>query len=251
MKAVSSISSRAILAGALMIAGLAAPTAAVAQEEEKALSVSGNVAFVTDYRFRGISYSDLDPALQGGINLNSSTGLFASIWGSSIADFNGSTVEMDFTGGWSGDIAGVTTTAGVTYYTYPGGSDTNIVELFGSVGIPLGPVTATFGLNWAPDQKNLSTSSRYAFGQISGAIPGTPITLKGVLGNERGSLVADDSGTKTNKWDWLIGADVTWEALTFGVAYVGNNLTNNDVPGFGRFNRNAQETVVFSVTAAF
>lgn len=251
MKAVSSISSRAVLAGALMIAGLAAPTAAIAQEEEsKPLSVSANVAFVTDYRFRGVSLSNLDPAVQGGITLTTEPGLFVSAWGSSIADFNGSTVEMDWTAGWSGDIAGVSTTAGVIYYTYPGGTDTNVVELFGSVGIPLGPVTATFGLNWAPDQKNLPTSSRYAFGQISGAIPGTPITLKGVLGNERGGLVVDDSGTKTNKWDWLIGADVTWEALTFGVSYVGNNLTNNTFPG-GRFNRNAQETVVFSVTAAF
>jgi uncharacterized protein (TIGR02001 family) len=250
MKAVSSISSRAVLAGALMIAGLSASTAAVAQEEEKALSVSGTAAFVTDYRFRGISYSDLDPAVQAGITLTTAPGLFFSAWGSSIADFNGATVEMDWTAGWSGDIAGVSTSAGVIYYSYPGGSNTDVVELFGTVGVPLGPVTATFGLNWAPDQKNLATSSRYAFGQLTAAIPDTPVTLKAVLGNERGALVVDDSGTKTHKWDWQIGADLTWEALTVGVSYVGNNLTNNTFPG-GRFNRNAQETIVFSVTAAF
>ena len=43
MKAVSSISSRAVLAGALMLGALVAPTAASAQEEEaKALTVSGS-----------------------------------------------------------------------------------------------------------------------------------------------------------------------------------------------------------------
>jgi uncharacterized protein (TIGR02001 family) len=239
-----------MLAGTLMIAGLSASTAAVAQEEEKFLSASGTAAFVTDYRFRGVSYSDLDPAVQGGITLTTAPGLFVSVWGSSIADFNGSTVEMDWTAGWSGEIAGINTSAGVIYYTYPGGHDTDVVELFGTVGVPLGPVTATFGVNWAPDQENLATSSRYAFGQLTAAIPETPFTLKAILGNERGALVVDDSGTKTNKWDWQIGADATWEALTFGVAYVGNNLTNETFPG-GRYNRSAQETVVFSVTASF
>ena len=252
MKDVFTISHRTMLAGALMLAVLAAPTAALAQDEEKALSVSGTAAFVTDYRFRGISYSDLDPAVQASITLTTKPGFFFSAWGSSIADFNGSTVEVDLTAGWSGELVGLNTSAGVIYYTYPGGTDTNVWELFGSVGIPLGPVTATFGLNWAPDQGNLSRSNRYAFGQVSGAIPGTPVTLKAILGNERGSLVVDDSWTKTSKWDWTIGADLTWEALTFGVAYVGNNLTNNDTaPWGGVFNRNAQETVVFSVTAAF
>ena len=113
MKAVSSISSRAVLAGALMIASLTASTAAVAQEEEKALTVSGSAAFVSDYRFRGISFSDLDPAVQGSITLTTAPGLFFSVWGSSIADFNGSTVEMDWTAGWSGDIAGVSTSADI------------------------------------------------------------------------------------------------------------------------------------------
>jgi uncharacterized protein (TIGR02001 family) len=226
------------------------PAGAAKAEEDPALKVSGTAAFVTDYRFRSVSFSDLDPAVQASITLTTKPGFFFSAWGSSIADFNGSTTEIDLTAGWAGELAGLNTSAGVIYYTYPGGSNTNVWEFFGSVGIPLGPVTATFGLNWAPDQDNLVSSSRYAFGQLTAAIPGTPITLKGILGNERGGLVVDDSGTKTHKWDWQIGGDLTWEALTFGVYYIGNNLTTNTFPG-GRFNRTSQETVVFSVTAAF
>jgi uncharacterized protein (TIGR02001 family) len=254
MKAVSSISNRAVLAGALMLGALAAPTAAVAQEEDKAVTISGTAAFVSDYRFRGISYSDIDPAVQAGITLETKPGFFIGAWGSSIADFNGSTTEIDITAGWAGDIAGLSVSGGAIYYAYPGGTDTNIIEFFGTVGVPLGPVTATAGVNWAPSQDNLDRSSRYAFGMLSAGVPNTPITLKASLGNERGGLVADESGSTTSKWDWLVGADVTWEMLTFGVAYVGNDLTNrtiSDGESSFRANRLAKDTVVFSVTAAF
>ncbi len=244
------VRSTLLAAAPLMVAMLAPAGAALAQDDTPDLKVSGTAAFVTDYRFRGISFSDLDPAVQASITLTTKPGIFFSAWGSSIADFNGATTEIDLTAGWSGAIAGLNTSAGLIYYTYPGGSNTNVWEFFGSVGIPLGPVTTTFGLNWAPDQDNLRSSSRYAFGTISAAIPGTPITLSGTLGNERGGLVFDDSATKTHKWDWNIGASASWQALTFGVNYIGSNLTNNTFPG-GRFNRTAQETVVFSVTASF
>ena len=251
MKAVSTIGSRAVLSGALMIAALVAPTAAAAQDEEtKPLSVSGSAAFVSDYRFRGISLSDIDPAVQAGITLTTAPGLFVGAWGSSIADFNGATTEIDLIAGWAGSLAGVDVSAGGTFYTYPGGSNTNIYEFFGTVGIPLGPVTATFGLNWSPNQKNLDRSNRYAFGTLSADIPGAPITVKATLGNERGSLVIDEWGGKTSKWDWLIGADLKWEMLTLGVAYVGNDIKSRVVEGY-RYNRIARDTVVVSLSASF
>lgn len=244
-----------VLSGALFLAALAMPAVASAQEEEKAVSFSGSATFVSDYRFRGISYSDLDPAVQAGINLNTAPGFFVSIWGSSIADYAGSTTEIDLTGGWTGDLAGVTTTVGVIGYFYPGSSDTTVVELFGTAAIPLGPVTATAGINWAPDQGNLSRSSRYFFGGLSAAIPNTPITLKGTLGNERGSLVVDETGNSTSKWDWLIGADITFSPITVGIAYVGTDLSNSTLDfgegGSYRANRVAKDTVVVSLTAAF
>lgn len=252
---------RALVAGALMLAATALPTAASAQEAEKedAIKITGSAAFVSDYRFRGISFSDLDPAVQPFIQLTTAPGLFVSLWGSSIADFNGATTEIDVTGGWTGSVVGLNTTVGVIGYLYPGGSNTDTVELFGSVGIPLGPVTTTFGVNWQPDQKNLSRSNRYFFGTVSGGIPGIPITLKATLGNERGGLVVDQTGDKTSKWDWLIGADLTWKALTLGVAYVGTDLSTRNInlagddetPAVGRANRTAKDTVVVSLTAAF
>jgi uncharacterized protein (TIGR02001 family) len=240
------------LASATLLAILASPVQA--QDEEEFPKITGSAAFVSDYRFRGISFSDLDPAVQGFIQLTTKPGFFVSAWGSSISDFNGANTEIDVTGGWAGVLGGLNTSFGVIGYLYPGGTGTDTVELFGSVGIPLGPVTATFGLNWQPDQKNLTRSNRYAFGTIAAAIPGAPITLKATLGNERGGLVVDQTGQSSDKWDWLIGADLTWKALTLGVAYVGTDLATprfTDEDGSFRANRTAQDTVVVSLTAAF
>lgn len=254
MQIISFFNGKAMLAGALMLGALAAPTAAIAQETEKAVTVSGTAAFVSDYRFRGVSYSNLDPAVQAGLTLDTRSGFFIGAWGTSMADFNGATTEIDISAGWVGALAGFDVSGGAILYAYPGGTDTNTVELFGTVSLPLGPVVASLGLNWAPAQDNLARSNRYVFGMLSAGIPNTPITLNASLGHERGGLVEDESGSTTSKWDWQAGADVTWDKLTFGVAYVGNDLTRRtitDGESAFRANRTAKDAVVFTVTAAF
>lgn len=250
----SSIRVQAVLASVLMLGALVAPAAVLAQDAEKAVTVSGSAAFVSDYRFRGISFSNLDPAVQAAITLETRPGFFIGAWGSTLADFNGATTEVDISAGWAGTLVGLDVSGGAILYAYPGGTGTNIVELFGTVGVPLGPVTASLGLNWAPSQDNLARSSRYAFGMLSAGIPNTPITLNASLGNERGGLVEDESGSTTAKWDWQVGADATWEMLTFGVAYVGNDLTRrtiSDGTSLFRANRTAKDGILVSVTASF
>ena len=59
----------AIVPGIVLLAygGGVAPSA-LAQDDESPISLSANVAIVTDYRFRGISLSDNDAAIQGGLD---------------------------------------------------------------------------------------------------------------------------------------------------------------------------------------
>ena len=77
--------------------------------------VSYNVALTSDYRYRGVSQSRLDPALQGGVDyVHNPTGLYAGTWLSTIKwtkDLGGSgDVEMDIYGGKKGEIATATRT---------------------------------------------------------------------------------------------------------------------------------------------
>ena len=62
---------RSLMAVTLLAGTALAATPAMAQDEENpAVTVSGNVALVTDYRFRGVGLSGGDAAIQGGITLS-------------------------------------------------------------------------------------------------------------------------------------------------------------------------------------
>ena len=73
---------------ALAATAFAAP--ALAQDElepaggDGGLDVSATVTGVSDYRFRGVSSSDRDPAIQGSVDLNY-RGFYVGAWASSIA----------------------------------------------------------------------------------------------------------------------------------------------------------------------
>ncbi|WP_317201638.1 TorF family putative porin [Janthinobacterium sp.] len=105
--------------------------------------VSYNVALTNDYRFRGVSQSRLDPALQGGVDYtHNPTGLYAGTWLSTIKwtkDAGGSgDVEMDIYGGKKGEIAkDISYDVGGLYYFYPSNGlhpSANTFELYGQVG---------------------------------------------------------------------------------------------------------------------
>jgi uncharacterized protein (TIGR02001 family) len=251
MKHLCCIPRPAHLTLAAALAVVLAPGAAMAQDASASpFEVSGSVSLVSDYRFRGVSFSDIGPAIQPYLQVSTTPGFFVSFWGSNVSDFNGATTEIDLSAGWSGTVAGLDTSVGVLAYLYPGGTGTDVVEFFGTTGFALGPATATLGLNWAPAQANLATSNRYLYGAVSSAIPGTPVTLKASLGNERGSFVSDDTGRTTGKWDWLVGVDLSVSSVTLGVAYIGSDLPSRHSSG-DRANRLGRDGILLSLSASF
>lgn len=226
---------RGLGAAAFLSSAVIAAAPAQAQGETdppSAVEVSGNVAIVSDYRFRGVSLSGGDPALQGGIDVAHESGFYVGTWASSIDD--GGTdllgdMELDLYGGWSGEIAnGLTLDAGLLYYMYPTedlGADTDYFEPYASLAFTLGPAEATVGGAYAFDQDALGGSDNlYLYTDLGVGIPNTPITLGGHLGYTDGVLAppllagsTDDSGL-----DWSLGASaVVLGGLEVGVTYVG------------------------------
>jgi len=114
-----------------------------AQEQQPESQVSYNAAVTSDYRFRGISQSRLDPALQGGADyVHNPTGLYVGTWLSTIKwtkDLGGDgNIEWDIYGGKRGNLSGdITYDVGGLYYFYPNNSLTpnaNTFELYGQLG---------------------------------------------------------------------------------------------------------------------
>lgn len=242
--------STTIAALALCTAGSAfAQDAAAPAEATPAITFTGTAAFVTDYRFRGVSLSDRDIAGQASITATSSFGLFASIWGSTIepvgatATSNGSEQEIDLTIGYSKAIGNITPSFGVIGYIYPGGKNVAYYEPFVSLAGTLGPVGVTVGLNYAPDQENTFEDNTYVYGLVTFGIPNSPITLKGSVGYEDGAFDYGSGG----KFDYMVGVDAKYKFLTLGLQYIGNDLDNTSFA----LRRNRKDGVVVSLTAAF
>ncbi|NCP20063.1 MAG: hypothetical protein GW855_12990 [Erythrobacter sp.] len=236
------------IAPAALLAAFLFASPALAQEEEEdtgPIAISGNVSLVTDYRFRGVTFSDEDIAVQGGIDIGHESGFYVGAWASSLEDsaLYGHT-ELDIYAGWSGEVSsGITVDAGVLYYIYPNGNDavgdSDYVEPYASVTAAFGPVEATVGAAYAPEQgAALPSDNIYVYGDLGTGIPDTPISLTAHLGYSEGSLDYGSGGYL----DWSIGASASYNILTLGVAYVDTDLP--DLPG-------QDGAVVFSIGASF
>jgi uncharacterized protein (TIGR02001 family) len=205
---------------------------AFAQDEQEpaggdgGFDISATVTGVTDYRFRGVSESGRDPALQGSVDI-SYHGFYAGAWASSIARVDGTNVELDLYAGYAGSAGPVEYEVGAIAYLYPGGhGNANIYEGMASLSYTLGPATAKLTANYAPDQENLDGDNFYLNGELRVGIPTTPVTAFASLGRERGSFYG-------RKWDWRLGFEFTRGPFTASVAYVDTNL-DSDTNFLGR-----------------
>lgn len=137
---------------------------AQAKAPEPDYTLSFNAGVVTDYRYRGISQSRLDPAVQGGVDFAHKSGFYLGAWGSSIhwiKDAGGDgDVEVDVYGGFKGAAGDVGYDIGVLTYQYPSNKlnpSANTTEIYGAVTV--GPATlkyshATTNLFGFSDSKN-------------------------------------------------------------------------------------------------
>jgi len=231
LTSVRSLMAATILAGSAFVA---APAAA----QDLGVELSGNAAIVSEYRFRGVDLSGGDIAIQGGVDAALPAGFYVGTWGSSLDEDTvgyGHT-ELDVYGGWSGEFGAISTDIGVIAYLYPnaGPGDFDYIEVYGSVGVGVGPADVTLGVAYAPEQDSLGNfDNLYIYGDIGVGIPGTPLSLSGHLGYTDGVLAPDllVGGTDGTGFDWSVGADLALgEVVSVGVAYVG---AEGDVqPGF-------------------
>jgi len=221
----------------LLLAGTLA-SALPAQAEEGGFlggELSANISMLNDYRFRGVSLNDEGFALQGGLDWGHESGFYVGTWASNISEFNGSSMETNLYGGYAGEAGGLNYDVGGLLFHYPGGTGTDYFELYGSIGMDLGFVSATLGSNYAFSNDNLGNEDNlyiYTSGEV--VIPDTPVTVNMQLGYEDGAF-AD------GKWDWTIGASVNFQGLDVGVSYIDTNMAGDA----------SDATVVFSVGASF
>lgn len=207
------------------------------------VTVSGDAAVVTDYRFRGVSRSDEDIAVQGGVELAHDSGFYAGGWASSLG--GGSSfgdAELNAYGGWSGEVeSGFTLDAGLRYYAFAGREealgDDDYVEPRASISYSIGPAELTTGAAYAVNALG-DGDNLYVYSDVAVGVPLTAITLTGHVGYSDGPLALQGDG---DALDWSLGGEYVVGPVTFGLSYV-------DTDGAGEL---VDATVVGSVGVRF
>jgi uncharacterized protein (TIGR02001 family) len=251
----------------LILSGLVSVPAIAADAPASPHTIAFNVGVTTDYIFRGISQSQHDPAIFGGVDYSHSSGLYAGTWlstqkwvdeslGAVSAYKDGSKLELDLYGGYKGTAGDIGYDIGLIHYAYDG--DRGVVR---TAGVATPETTEVYlGLSWKMlSFKYSHTVSNYFVGW---GAPGTwnskgsnylELNATHDLGNGWGLLghigrqVVKDVPAPTNAdyTDWKIGAT---KDVGFGVVTLAYSDTNGE-GGIGQAYRWNGENVAKGVLA--
>lgn len=223
-----------ILFAAAMLAGLAHSALAEETSTAAAPALSANLALVSDYRFRGLSQSFRQPALQGGFDYAHPSGFYLGNWNSSLSGNqynNGAGLEMDFYGGYRFRPApDFSADVGLLYYVYPGasigtsGQKYDNGELYAGLGYRWLSIKYSYGLT---DFFGLNARSGGANGGSRGSgyldvSASFEIADKTTLSLHAGRQTVRHYG-QLNYTDYRIGIARDVGFATLGLAVVGTN----------------------------
>lgn len=240
---------KTILAAALAAAA-ALPGLASAQGSSPH-SVSGNMGIFSDYRFRGVSQTFGQPAIQGGIDYAHASGFYLGNWNSNVSaiSYTDGSIEMDFYGGYKFAAGPVGLDVGLLQYYYPGAD---------SAGVKYDTLEAYVGASWKwfsvkysvtlDDWFGVANSDGSGYLDIGFSYEIAPkLTLSAHYGDQtvKNSSASDYSDTK-------IGITYDLNGWALGLAYVDTDIAASTTT---TANGNSEDinkgTVVFSVSKSF
>ncbi|MEY2706742.1 MAG: hypothetical protein RI905_493 [Pseudomonadota bacterium] len=235
------LAAAATLSSGAVIAADPAPAAAPTPE----FVLTGNFGVVSDYRFRGISQNNTDPAIQGGFDLAHSSGLYIGTWASTVSSWTAGAssahLETDLYGGFKTEVAGVGLDIGAIAYMYPGsasGYKANTQEAY--VGLAYGPATfktsyvlskAYFASTYGPADSNAglgSDASGTIYYDLTVAQEIAPkLTASvhaGYTDYKNDAAYIASGGGKLSYADYNVGLAYDLNGYVFGVKYFFNDV---------------------------
>lgn len=217
---------------ALALVALAAPAHAAdsATADAPEYTLTANITLASQYRYRGLMQTNNKPAIQGGFDFTHASGLYLGNWNSSVSWLNdgnsdvSAPVEMDFYGGYKGNLApDVPFDLGVLQYYYPGDypsgyTSPDTTELYAGVGY--GPVmfkysvamTNLFGFADSKYSQYFDLSGNFDTGFWG-------LTVNAHVGRQTVRNLTDGAYT-----DWKLGLTKDFgQGLAISVAYIDTN----------------------------
>ena len=243
----------------LVVATLTGLSGAVFADETPAspfgLSVTGTAALTSDYRYRGITQTFNDPAVQAGFVLSHASGAYAGVWGSNV-DFGGTAhIELDPYIGYATTLDSFANKplldVGLWYYAYPSESDLNWLELYGKLtfkDVLVQGASLLTAVNYTNDYAGKDENSWNVNATYS--VPFGTTGFGGVAA--LGYTQADDydfGGGDDHYVDWKAGVTYSFASvsgLTAELAAIGT-----DIDAITVTERGVETGAVFTLTKAF
>ncbi len=243
----------AAMSGALLTqsahAAEEAPAAAPAAVEPG--PVTANITLTNDYRYRGISQSNFQPAIQGGFDYAHESGFYIGNWNSSISWISDTAstlnqsvsapIEMDFYAGYKHEWSkGFAADIGVLQYYYPTSGSSgfaqnpNTTELYIAQNFTFDAVTGFLKFSYAVTPifgTPNSTGSNYTDLTVNYDTGVWGLSLNAHAGYQyvAGNLM-DSSSSNSSLYsytDWKLGVTKDFgSGLSANMSYVGTNAKN-------------------------
>jgi uncharacterized protein (TIGR02001 family) len=223
----------AVFAAACLLASGVVLAQATAAAPEPDYTASVNIGVVTDYRYRGISQSRKNGALQAGADFAHKSGFYIGTWGSSIKwieDAGGdANMEVDLYGGYKFNAGPVAVDVGALRYFYPSSSlpvNPDTTELY--VAGTYGPATLKYShavtnlFGFADSKNSYSVDLNATFDTGFWGLAFVPH-----IGYQR---VSNNSAASYTDWSLGLGKDFG-NGFSASLAYVDTNAEGYLSPG--------------------
>jgi len=216
------------------------------------LPISGNVALVTDYYFRGISQTDNDGAIQGGFDWSHDSGFYVGVWGSNVS-FGDTHLEFDTYAGYTSEIGDFGYDLGVIKYNY---NDTSMhddpIEWTANVSYSY----FSAGYAYSPSWFGSHDSSNYVHAGFDYDELPMGLALSASVGSSFGDAYDKKNGDGDNDFEYIdykIGVSKDIVGVTFDLSYVGNDLSKKECNSYGYDDKkgNCDDRVILSVSKGF
>lgn len=246
----------------LLVATLTGLSGAVFADETPAspfgLSVTGTAALTSDYRYRGITQTFNDPAVQAGFVLSHASGAYAGVWGSNV-DFGGTAhIELDPYIGYATTLDSFANKpvldVGLWYYAYPSESDLNWLELYGKLtfkDVLVQGASLLTAVNYTNDYVGKDEDSWNVNATYSVPFGTTGFGGVAALGYTQADEY-DFGGGDDHYVDWKAGVTYSFASvsgLTAELAAIGTDIDTDTMTDLSK--RGVETGAVFTLTKAF